>query len=250
MVLAAEGCGEVRDEAIQEETETEVVLMREAEEISTENLLHEYHALLMTTGEKEDIYAFLEKHVKNCSVKDADQLLNGLIGYLADADAVDYNRMAEQKNYFSEEVQGFIELMRREQNEPAIADNEIKIPLTKLLLRTEELEEHARQYTQGVSYPYVYEKYCELLGAAVTGFYDGESDWTNCYLDSDKAHIEEAAVQAYSDFVQAYPDSNTSGVLLEYLELLKENDREFNGRLKRFYNRIYSVIKEHFQIDA
>ncbi len=250
LAFAAGGCERTAEEPAGEETETEAVIMREAEELCTENLLQEYHALLVTARQTEDVYVFLETHIGGCSVKDADQLLNGLIGYLTNADAVDYNRVAKNKNYFSEEMQEFIEIMRREQNEPAIGDCEIEIPLTQLLLRAEELEEHARQYMGGVSYPYVYDKYCELLSAAVTGFYDGESDWTNCYLDSDEAHIEEAAVQAYDDFVRAYPNGNTAGVLLEYLDLLKENDRRFNQKLKRFYGRIDSVIKENFRIDA
>lgn len=226
---------------------TEVSLMKSEE--NEENLLQEYYALLMTTKEKEDVYLFLEKHAANAKPKDADQLVNGLIGYLTDADAVDYNRLVKQKNYFTVEMQEYIELMKQEQNTPAVFGLKINVPLSELLLRVEKMEEHARKYPEGITYPYIYEKYCELMCAGITGFYDGASDWSNCYLDSDQMHIEEAAVLAYTDFTAAYPDSYTSDILREYLNLLSENDRLFTKPVKKFYGKIESVIKENFPVE-
>ena len=250
-VLAVQGCQSQRE--VQPDTETgeqgtEVARMNNEEE--GENLLREYYALLMTTREKEDVYLFLEKHVSRAEPKDADQLVNGLIGYLTDADAADYNRLSKQKNYFTEEMQEFIELMKQEQNTPSVSELEIKVPLSELLIRAEQLEEHARKYPEGVTYSYAYEKYCELVSAGVTGFYDGSSDWSNCYLDADQVHIEEAAVRAYTDFIAAYPDSHTSDILQEYVDLLSKNDRIFTRSVKKYYGRIDSEIKENFPVET
>lgn len=249
--LLAAGCRRQQPEGEPEtadtERGTEVSLMRSEE--NEENLLQEYYALLMTTKEKEDVYLFLENHVAGARPKDADQLVNGLINYLTDADAADYNRLMKQKNYFTEEMQEYIELMKQEQNMPVVSGGKINVPLSELLLRAEQMEEHARKYPEGITYPYIYEKYCELMCAGITGFYDGSSDWSNCYLDSDQLHIEEEAVLAYTDFAAAYPDSHTSDILQEYLNLLSENDRLFTKQVKKFYGRIESVIKEHFPVE-
>lgn len=239
---------EGRPDAEATELGTEASRMRGEED--GENLLREYYALLMTTEEKEDVYLFLEEHAPRAKPKDADQLVNGLIGYLTDADAADYNRLAKQKNYFTEEMQEYIELMKQEQNTPSVSDLEINVPLSELLIRAEQMEEHARKYPEGVTYSYTYEKYCELVSAGVTGFYDGTSDWSNCYLDTDQVHIEEAAVRAYTDFIAAYPDSHTADILKEYVDLLSENDRIFTKSVKKYYGRIYSVIKENFPVET
>ncbi len=249
--LLAAGCQrqqwEEATEADDTEQGAEVSLMKSEE--NEENLLQEYYALLMTTKEKEDVYRFLEKHAAGAEPKDADQLVNGLIGYLTDVDAVDYNRLVKQKNNFTVEMQEFIELMKQEQNTPAVFGSKINVPLSELLLRVEQMEEHARKYPEGITYQYIYEKYCQLMCAGITGFYDGASDWSNCYLDTDQLHIEEAAVLAYTDFTAAYPDSYTSDILQEYLNLLSENDRLFTKQVKKFYGRIESVIKENFPVE-
>lgn len=248
VVLGCQNQREGQPDTENGEQGTEVARMNNEEE--GENLLREYYALLMTTREKEDVYLFLEKHASRAEPKDADQLVNGLIGYLTDADAADYNRLSKQKNYFTEEMQEFIELMKQEQNTPSVSDLEIKVPLSELLIRAEQLEEHARKYPEGVTYSYTYEKYCELVSAGVTGFYDGSSDWSNCYLDTDQVHIEEEAVRAYTDFIAAYPDSHTSHILQEYVDLLSKNDRIFTRSVKKYYGRIYSEIKENFPVET
>ena len=249
--LLVVGCRQKRQEeapkAADTEQGTEVSLVKSEE--NDENLLQEYYALLMTAKEKEDVYLFLEKHAAGAEPKDADQLVNGLIGYLTDADAVDYNRLVKQKNYFTVEMQEYIELMKKEQNMPAVSGLKINVSLRELLLRVEQMEEHARKYPEGITYPYIYDKYCELMCAGITGFYDGSSDWSNCYLDTDQLHIEDAAVLAYTDFAAAYPDSYTSDILKEYLSLLSENDKLFTKPVKKFYGRIESVIKENFPVE-
>lgn len=157
--LLSQGCQDQREdgERVSEASEqgTETSLMKSEED--GENLLREYYALLVTTKDEEDVYLFLEKHISGAKPKDADQLVNGLIGYLTDADAADYNRLSKQKNYFTEEMQEYIELMKQEQNAPSVLNQEIKAPLSELLLRAEQMEEHARKYPEGVTYPYTYE---------------------------------------------------------------------------------------------
>lgn len=254
-MLAVAGCESRQGEEIRQkeqaetessEADTEVSLMGSEEK--SKNVLREYYALLMTTNEQEDIYRFLEEHVDEAEKKDADQLVNGLLGYLADADAADYNRLSRQEQYLTEEMRDFIELMRREQNSPAISDDKVLISLSDLLLRAKGLEEHARAYPEGVTYLYAYEKFCELVNAAVTGFYDGAADYSCCYLDIDQKHIEEAALVCYKEFIEAYPDTHLADILREYVALLEQNGRTFDKSVKKFYGNIYTVIKENFSV--
>ena len=211
-------------------------------------LLREYYALLLTTQEEEEVYRFLEEHISECEPKDADQLLNGLIGYKTSARLVDYNRLTKQQEYFSEEMQQFLELMQTEQNRPSIGDGGLKLPLALVLFRVEKLEEFAVTYPEGVGYPYIYELYEELLEAAVTGFYDGEDKRSCIFLDAEEDRIKESAVESYLDFIRIYPKSNTAAVLQKYISLLKEDDRRMNRKVTTFYGRAASVIKENFKI--
>lgn len=243
------GCaGEWEQKEELPDTQQETEVLRLASEDHEGNLLGEYYALLVTTEDAEDVYRFLETHIMDAEMKDADQLVNGLLGYLADADAADYNRLSRQKNYLSEEMQEFIELMREEQNQPSVLDTRVNVTLQELLIRANKLEEHARKYPEGVTYPYTYGKYCELLSAGITGFYDGSSDVSNCYLDVDQLHMKEESIKAYTDFVAAYPDSFTADILREYVNMLAENDQLFTKAVKKFYGRLELVIKENFPV--
>ncbi len=213
-----------------------------------ENLLQEYYALLITTENVEDVYRFLESHISHAGEKDADQLVNGLTGYLADIDKVDYIRLLRQKEYLSKEMWEYLELMKREQEKPAIREGRIEVALEELLLRAKDFEFHAGKYPEGVTFSYAYEKYSELLDGAVTGFYDGESDWSNNYLDIDMVHIEKEAVRIYRKFMEEYPHTNTAAILQEYVNLLEKNKYIFTKQIKFFYERMDMVIKRNFRL--
>lgn len=225
LAALAVGCGGRREqepEMSSEERQTEVAFIGK-EEKST-NLLREYYALLMTTTNKEEVYRFLEAHIQEAEPKDADQLVKGLLNYLADADAADYERLSKQEPYLTAEMKEYIELMKQEQPEAA------KLP--EMLTWAEKLEKHARAYPEGVTFLYVYEKFCETVYTVVTEYEDEE------------------AKQTCQEFIEANPGTHVSEIMQEYVDLLGTSKGESEKRLEKYRANIYNIIKENFTIEA
>lgn len=225
-VLLFAGCGSRKksEQEVQPDEEgTEVAFIGNKEK--TTNILREYYALLMTTTQKEDVYDFLETHISKTQPKDADQLIKGLLGYLADADAADYNRLSKQEIYLTDEMGEFVELMKKEQNNPSVL-------LSEKLLWAKKLEAHARMYPEGVTYLYAYEKFCETVYETVTGFSD------------------EAALTEYEQFIADNPDMHLTGILQEYVELLQDSGGSVDKPVEKFYGKLYTIIKQNFQVDT
>lgn len=222
LAVGCDGRREREPEMSSEEQQTEVAFIGK-EEKST-NLLREYYALLMTTTNKEEVYRFLEAHIQEAEPKDADQLVKGLLNYLADADAADYERLSKQEPYLTVEMKEYIELMKQEQPEAA--------KLTEMLAWAEKLEKHARAYPEGVTFLYVYEKFCETVYTVVTEYEDKEAEKT------------------LQEFIEADPGTHLAEILQEYVELLRSSKGESEKQLEKYRANIYNIIKENFTIEG
>ena len=204
--MGCDGGREREPEVPSEERQTEVAFIGK-EEKST-NLLREYYALLMTTTNQEEVYRFLETHIQEAEPKDADQLVKGLLNYLADADAADYDRLSKQEPYLTVEMQEYIELMKQEQPETA------------------------RPYPEGVTFLYVYEKFCETVYTVVTEY------------------EEEEAARTCQEFIEANPGTHLAEIMREYVDLLENSKGESEKQLAKYRANIYNIIKENFTIEA
>ena len=222
LAVGCDGGREREPEMSSEERQTEVAFIGK-EEKST-NLLREYYALLMTTTNQEEVYRFLETHIQEAEPKDADQLVKGLLNYLADADAADYDRLSKQEPYLTVEMQEYIELMKQEQPETA------KLP--EMLAWAEKLEKHARTYPEGVTFLYVYEKFCETVYTVVTEY------------------EEEEAARTCQEFIEANPGTHLAEIMREYVDLLENSKGESEKQLAKYRANIYNIIKENFTIEA
>lgn len=208
------------------------------------SMITEYNQLLQQTKNVETVYQFIENHIKETTPKEAKQLILGLYGYLNDVREVDYVRLEDISNSLPEDMKNFLTIMKTETKSPAIIEGEIKISLTDLLLRCQELENHMDKYEEGITFTYAKNLYFEELSAAITGGYDKVNKKQNLYLNVDKVHIDEQAYNEYVNFLAEHKDTQTSDVVESYVNLLDENNKVVNENVITFYKTIYETIKE------
>lgn len=205
-------------------------------------VLTAYYQMIIQGEDKEKLYEYVEEHVHELSPKNADQLVNGLLAFMGDYTQVDYTRLQKHEQYYSAEMQNFLQLMKQKQvaenmQREWVAQEEVRY----LLLQAEFLEEHATTYPQGVTYPYVYDCYCRLLEEAVC--HPGQD-----IPLSEGELVDEEIRTAYTEYVRAHPNSNISSVIREYQRLLQESDGIVTEKVRQFYKDFFSEVKSHFKI--
>ncbi len=212
-----------------------------------DTMITKYNQLLQQTLNVETVYQFIEDNIDKATPKEAQQLILGLFGYLNDVRQVDYERLEHISDSLPEDVKEFVVIMKKETKKPAIIEGDIKISLTDLLLRCQELENHMDKYEEGLTYTYTKNLYFEELAAAITGGYDKVNKKPNLYLNVDKVHIEEKAYNEYVSFLKAHKDTQTSDVVERYIRILDENNKVVNENVTDFYKAIYKTIKEELE---
>ena len=165
------------------------------------SIVDRYNSLLQTETNRDNIYGFIDENITNVSEAEADQLINGVIGYEDTYEDVDYARLYAYKNYVSDEVEDFLELMYENHEKPYMNDTALGVTLDELLDRAEDFEEHITDFPEGVTTQHSYDMYVKLMDAAIVGGYDKENKVANYYKGDANNRIDGRAVDEYMKFL-------------------------------------------------
>lgn len=165
------------------------------------NIVDRYNTLLQTETNRENIYGFIDENITNASEAEADQLINGVLGYEDTYEDVDYARLYAYKNYVSDEVEDFLELMYENHEKPYMNGTKLGVTLDELLDRAEDFEEHITEFPDGITTKHSYDMYVKLMDAAIVGGYDKENKVANYYKGDADNRIDGRAVDEYMKFL-------------------------------------------------
>ncbi|WP_455716709.1 hypothetical protein, partial [Anaerosporobacter sp.] len=160
-------------------------------------IIDEYNTLLANETNRENVYGFIDENIKNATEAEADQLVAGVLGFENTYEDVDYTRLYAYKNYVSDEVEEFLELMHENEQKPYMNNNQIGVTLDELLDRAEEFEEHIAQFPDGITTQPSYDMYVKLMDAAIVGGYDKENNVASYYKGSEENRIDGRALDEY-----------------------------------------------------
>lgn len=164
-------------------------------------IVDQYNTLLQTETNRDNVYGFIDKNITNASESEADQLIAGVLGYEDTYENVDYSRLYAYKNYVSDEVEDFLELMYENQEKPYMTGTNINVTLDELLDRAEDFEKHITEFPDGITTQPSYEMYVKLMNAAITGGYDKANNVANFYHGDAENRIDGRAVDEYMKFL-------------------------------------------------
>ncbi|WP_167957688.1 hypothetical protein [Anaerosporobacter faecicola] len=169
----------------------------------TENggIVDQYNTLLQTETNSDNVYGFIDENITNASESEADQLVSGILGFEDTYEDVDYSRLYAYKNYVSDEVEDFLELMYENQQKPYLSDKGLGVTLDELLDRAEDFEKHITEFPDGITTQPSYEAYCKLMNAAIVGGYDSTNSESGYFTGDAKNRIDGRAVDEYMKFL-------------------------------------------------
>lgn len=176
----------------------------------TENggIIDRYNTLLQTETNRKNIYGFIGENITNVSEEEADQLIKGVLKYEDTYEDVDYAHLYAYKNYVSDEVEDFLELMYENHEKPYMNGTALGVTLDELLDRAEDFEEHITEFPDGITTQHSYDMYVKLMNAAIVGGYDKENKVANYYKGDANNRIDGRAVDEYMKFLADKDDDN------------------------------------------
>lgn len=171
-------------------------------------IVDQYNTLLKNETNRENVYAFIDKNITNASEAEADQLIAGVLGFEDTYEDVDYTRLYAYKNYVSDEVEDYLELMYENEQKPYMNNNGLGVTLDELLDRAEDFEEHIAEFPDGITTQPSYEMYVKLMDTAIRGGYDRANNVASYYQGDAQNRIDGRAVDEYMKFLADEVDDN------------------------------------------
>lgn len=156
---------------------------------------------------------------------------------------IDYGEMLEYREYISGDVLDYIEIMDLETSDRFTYGEEIEIPLKDLLNRALKAEKYLVSNKGSRFSNKIYKLYAEYIDGVILGT-------GNHYVLANEGTsiIKDDILNEYKTFVNNSKGSRTTEILLEYIDILENNDNDMDAPLViEFYDNRYSNIKEKFR---
>lgn len=219
-------------------------------EITTENVPldsqagteDEFDRLLgQETTDATGIIDYINTNIGTAAESDVRRFFTGLLNFGDDIRNIDFTRLEESRQYMSEDMIAFSELMKLESDSPSMvmADGEnrreIGLTLSEMLERALLFEHHIDKYPNETSTEAATRLYEEIATHAITGGYDKTAGVEHYYKGETPDVIDQQALQYYQQFAEANPDTRLGKIVQEYITVLQENKFQLNDQVENFY---------------
>lgn len=156
---------------------------------------------------------------------------------------IDYGEILKHKEYITEEVADYLEIMDVETKDRFTYGEVIEIPLKELLNRIIKAEEYLVSNRDSRQSNKIYGLYNEYIYGALLGT-------GNPYVLANEGTsiIKDEILNEYKDFVNNNKDSRTAEFLQKYINVLEDNNKEMDApEVLDFYDNRDSNIKNKFR---
>lgn len=219
-------------------------------EMTTENApldnqagaMDEFDQLLgQDTTDATGIIDYINTNIGTAAEADVSRFFTGLFNFGDDIRNIDFTKLEPSRQYMSEDMIAFSELMKLEADSPSMVMSdeenrrEIGLTLSEMLERALLFENHIDKYPNGVSTEAATRLYEEIATHAITGGYDKTAGVEHYYKGETPDVVDQQALQYYQQFAEANPDTRLGQIVQEYITLLQENNFQINDELENFY---------------
>lgn len=192
-----------------------------------------------------DVVDYIGENIADATETDVRRFFDGLFHYGDDLRDIDFTKLETSKQYLSEDMIAFMELMKLEADSPSMvmSDEEnrrvIGLTLSEMLERALLFELHIEKYPDALSTEAASRLYEEIATQALTGGYDKNNGVENYYQGDSPDVVDEESIKYYQQFADANPNSRLAGVVKEYIKVLQDNKMQLNEEVEGFYQGIY-----------
>ena len=157
--------------------------------------------------------------------------------------ATDYSRLAEYKNYISDEMVKYIEIKAIHSDNPPMIDAGVVIPWDEISNRLIGMEDYLKKYVDGIKSEEITRLYGEYLIVYMSG-----GDNTPIYNVENKKIFDDI-LESYKKTVDNNKETITGNIIDKYLKLIEENeyiiDDTVTSKIIVLNNEAIGSIEEH-----
>lgn len=208
----------------------------------------EFDRILNEATDVGDVVTYVTSNLANATETEARRLFGGLFGYGNDVRDIDYTQFDESRQYLSEDMIAYLDLMKLESDTPSMvmSDTEnrkvIGLTLSEMLERALLFEKHIEKYPDAISTEPASRLYEEIATNAITGGYDKTNGVEHYYKGDSADVIDQESLKYYQQFVDANPDTRLGGIVKEYINVLQQNNFQLNENVENFYHGLYQKL--------
>ncbi|WP_026896266.1 hypothetical protein [Clostridiisalibacter paucivorans] len=154
---------------------------------------------------------------------------------------INHSALKKYKEYLSEDINAYIDLMSKESNEIMTRDAALAISWEELADRTITTEKFLVKYPNAVRH----EQIMDLYYSYITSYMYGLSN-TPIFSWEDNKILDEVK-DSYENIISEYPDSLTSEIIKKHLLKIENNNYIINDKIFENGNKVHDLIKEKFE---
>lgn len=206
------------------------------------DIMKNYKALLQSSVKMEEVQNYVLKYAGQLSPDDADELVNGLIGFAGSVSGVNFKALDPVQNDLTDGMKQYVVLMRQEQEIPSVSKDTPSVSLEELIKRAQAFEKIMIEFPDTPEYERSFDQYTVLMTQAITGGYDEEAGFKNIFAGKDGNMLELSAYHTYRDAAKDQSTPMTAKMLKAYLEVLDRSGKKIDKTVADYYrNLIFEV---------
>ena len=126
-----------------------------------DSVMNRYYKLLIEKKLAEDITNFIDDNIGGLNKENIETMIKSLEEYLNNMDSTleeDYGLLYKYKEYVSEEMKSYLDLIGREINNIFTDGERLNVDISEIMDRALEAEEHLDKFPKGKLYNKIYSK--------------------------------------------------------------------------------------------
>lgn len=212
-------------------------------------IISKYNNLVSSNSSLDEILKFVDENIKTSNKYEANELIYDLIKSSSNNIDIDLSSLNKYNDYISNDMKSFLSLVIDAQKNPIISNNSISLNLEELLVKSESIEKHIKNFPKSKTKDDSFKLYCTYMGTAITGYYDSEEfNDSNIYLNDTGVRLDVRAVNIYKKFSQNN-NSKTADIIKKYLSILRNSKwRTDTNAVQDFYKYRYELFRSELNI--
>ncbi len=210
-----------------------------------DSIMNSYYKLLIEKKLAEDVTNFIDENIDGLNKENIETMIKSLEDYLSKMDSTlkeDYDLLNKYKEYVSDEMKSYLELIGREINNIFTDGERLNVDISEIMDRALEAEKHLDKFPEGKLYNKIYDLYGQYIKGSILGT-------GNPYIFAEEGTttIRQEYIDKYKNIIEENKDSKISQVLSQYVDILEEEDGDLNSNLVNdFYDKLDILIEDSF----
>lgn len=210
-----------------------------------DQVMKKYYKLLTDKMAVDDIASFVDENIKGLDKENIETMIVSLEDYLSNNESSvdqDYSLLNQYKEHVSDEMKSYLTVIEREARSIFTDGEKLNVDISEIMARALEAEEHLERFPKGKVYNKIYDLYSGYIKGSILGA-------GNPYIFAEEGStiIKKEYLDKYKKIIEENKDSRISDILIQYVELLEEENNDLNSiAVNNFYDKLDLLIEDSF----